>query len=165
MKPYLFHLIHLFNTFRRDNKEDTDPVEFKPFWFSFRDHLRSRIICGAFWGSFSVVYRTRSKCYFRKKQNKINQTKNERKERKKRFRDLQSDDDGDRSFLKYAFSKISWFLWTRPKQSNKFWTCCTLLRFFAAPARPRMSQSKWIMHWTYNAKIRLANAWSVDNKL
>ena len=39
------------------------------------------------------------------------------------------------------------------------------VRFVAAPARPRMSLSKWIKHWPYNAKIRLADAWSVGNKL
>ena len=27
------------------------------------------------------------------------------------------------------------------------------------------SQSQWNMHWPHNAKIQLANAWSVDNKL
>ena len=80
------------------------------------------------------------------------------------------DGAGDRLFLKYAVLKISWFLWARlgrslSKTTNFARAARFFGRFFAAPARPRMSLSKWIMHWPYNAKIRLAVAWSVGNKL
>lgn len=135
-----------------------------PFWFSFRDHLLSIL------GSFSVLYRTRSKCCFWTNKTKWNKTKTEEKKERKEEVIFRVDGDGDRLFLKYAVSKISWFLWARlgrglSKTTNFARTARFFVRFFAAPARPRMSLSKWIMHWPYSAKIGLADAWSVGNKL
>ena len=57
---FLLNLARLINTFCCDNKRDTSSVQFiliflsGSFAVNYGDHLWSRIICGPFWGSFSV---------------------------------------------------------------------------------------------------------------